>query len=358
MEGLHVEAFHNSSVVCEMRMRLTLLLVALMSAATAQGAQAGLCGPAPEIRAELQKASESTVVDPTAFDTNVAPFLAVLQRHRDDIFVNERYEEAVQQYGVEGYLRALTEEYQSLSGQHPGDLTYHYLFVRSLIGRNTPSAIRELSEIATENPDFAPVHGALAAIYASDAFHDAAKEKTETERFEALCPGASLPSLVPALPPISPQFAEAELMFEQNGDAAKIVAMAEQSLHDDEWRLQRVRPFDWYTVDYKRQTQREMQAEYWKVWSLEVRSWRKAGNIQKADALLAQMDQRSMMLHKNTDPVYWLALSTITRLYAEGNQKIRARTRFDELKQFLAEHPDADHATQLKQLGEEIGVDD
>ena len=58
--------------------------------------------------------------------------------------------------------------------------------------------------------------------------------------------------------------------------------MAEQGIRDDEWRLQRIRPFDWYTVDYKRQTQRELQAKYWRLWSIEVRCYRRAGRPGKS----------------------------------------------------------------------------
>ncbi len=54
---------------------------------------------------------------------------------------------------------------------------------------------------------------------------------------------------------------QAESLLVQDGDPGRIAAMAEQGIRDDEWRLQRIRPFDWYTVDYKRQAQRELAGE-------------------------------------------------------------------------------------------------
>ena len=85
----------------------------------------------------------------------------------NDLWVNERYQDAVQQYGIEGHVRKLTEEYQVLSMQHPDDPLYSYLYSRSLMGRNTPAAAQQMTEIVAEHPDFAPAHGSLAEIYAS-----------------------------------------------------------------------------------------------------------------------------------------------------------------------------------------------
>ena len=72
------------------------------------------------------------------------------QRHPNDLVVHERYQDAVQRYGIEGHLRKLTEDYQVLSLQHPDELMYSYLYARSLIGRNTPSAIQQMIEIVAE----------------------------------------------------------------------------------------------------------------------------------------------------------------------------------------------------------------
>ena len=104
------------------------------------------------------------------------------------------------------------------------------------------------------------------------------------------------------MPDPSPLIDQAESLLAQNGDPDRIVAMAEQGIRDDEWRLQRIRPFDWYSVDYKRQAQRELQAKYWRLWSIEVRCQRRAGRREKAAELLAKMDQRAASLHKRFGP--------------------------------------------------------
>jgi predicted Zn-dependent protease len=93
------------------------------------------------------------VSSPSDFDRALAPLLALRQRYPNDLWVNERYQDAVQQYGIEGHLRKLTEEYQVLSMQHPDETMYSYLYARSLMGRNTSAAAQQMTEIVADHPD-------------------------------------------------------------------------------------------------------------------------------------------------------------------------------------------------------------
>jgi hypothetical protein len=324
------------------------ILLMWLSSVPAHGNAATACEPAPAIRVELEKASAGA--SGRDFDKNVAPFLGLRQRHPNDLVVHERYQDAVQRYGIEGHLRKLTEEYQVLSMQHPDEVMYSYLYARSLVGRNTTSAIREMIEILADHPEFAPAHGALAEIYSSAAFHDQEKGKAETDRFLALCPGAMLQPRPEALPEPSPLVDRAEQLLAANGDPDRIVAVAQQGIRDDEWRLQRIRPFDWYSVDYKRQSQRELQVKYWRVWSVQVRCERRAGRTEKASELLALMDQRAALLQNESGPAYLDALAILVRLYDEGNEKESATQKLDTMQQFLAQHPDPQRNAQLEDL--------
>jgi hypothetical protein len=333
------------SVFGQMPIQATSVLLFLLIPAWAQGEA---CVPSPEIRAQLDKIKVA-VAGPSDFDRGLAPLRALRQQHPSDLWVNERYQDAVQQYGIEGHLRKLTEEYQVLSMQHPDELTYSYLYARSLMGRNTSSAIQQMTEIIANHPDFAPAHRSLAEIYSSSAFHNESKEKAERGRFLASCPESSLQQRTTGLPDPSPLVDQAEQMLAQNGDPARAAAMAVQGIREDEWRLQRIRPFDWYSVAYKRQAQRELQAKYWRVWSLQVRCERRAGRPEKAAELLAVMDQRTASL-RSSDPAYWDVLSTLARLYEEGSQKDLANRKLDSMQEFLTAHPDPTRAAQLAEL--------
>ena len=314
----------------------------------AQTIPAAACEPAPAIRAELERANAAA--SGRDFDRNVAPFLALRQRHPNDLVVHERYQDAVQRYGIEGHLRKLTEDYQVLSLQHPDKLMYSYLYARSLIGRNTASAIEQMMAIVADHPEFPPAHGSLAEICFSAAFHDQEKQKAELAHFLVLCPGSALQLRPVALPDPSPLVDQAERLLGENGDPDRIVALAQQGIRDDEWRLQRIRPFDWYSVDYKRQSQRDLQTKYWRVWSLQVRCERRAGRRGKSSQLLALMEQRAALLQNDTGPAYWDALAILVRLYEEGNQTQSAAEKLDSMQQFLTRHPDPQRTAQLQDL--------
>jgi hypothetical protein len=335
-----------------MKISATLVLLAIFTVSASAGSN--VCELSPEIRAEVTRAA-NVAASLSDFDKHVAPFLALRQRYPNDLLVHERYQDAVQQYGIEGHLRKLTEEYQVLAMQHSDEFIYSYMYARSLIGRNTPSAIQQINSLLSEHPDFAPAHGSLAEIYASTAFHDSEKAGVEGERFLQLCPGSKLQQRPGSLLGPTPLIDQAEHSLQANGAPDSIMAMAQQGIRDDEWRLQRIRPFDWYSVDYKRQAQRELQARYWQMWSIQVRCERRAGRQEKAAALLAAMDQRAQTLEREANPTYWTAVTTIVRLYEEGNQKQSATQMLDSMEQFLAKHPDSQRSSQLEELRKMAG---
>jgi len=337
-------------------LRVAFVVSALLIAAHAQS---NACEPTLEIRSQLERI-RVVVTASSDFDRGLAPLVALRRRYPKDLWVNQHYQDAVQQYGIEGHLRKLIEEYQVLSMQHPDDLMYGYLYARSLMGRNTSSAIQQFTEIIAQHRDYAPAYGSLAEIYGSVAFRDEAKEEFERERFFELCPesaahGALLQQRPAALPEPSSLIDQAEALLKQNRDPDRVAAMAERGIRDDEWRLQRIRPFDWYSVDYKRQAQRELQTKYWRVWAVEVRCQRAAGRTQKATDLIGVMEQRAASLQKQSDPVYWDALATLARLYEEGNQKELAIEKLNSMQDFLAAHADLSHAAQLADLRKATG---
>ena len=330
-------------------MRFTLVFIVLCGGLAAR-AQTHSCEAPPAILAEIRRAESMPVTDPTAFDRNVAPFLALRERHPGNLFVHERYQDAVRQYGIEGHLRILTQDYQALSAEHPDDVMDAYLSARSLVGRSTPSAIASLTELLGDHPDLAPAHRTLAEIYASDAFRDPEKARTEREEFLALCPGAALTVGPGTLPERSPLIDQAEQLLSKHADPDRVAEMALQGIRDDEWRLQRIRPFDWYSVQFKRQAQQELQGEYWQLWRIQVRCYRRAGQQEKATTLLELMEQRAGRLRDNSAPLYWEAQASLARLYIEGNQTTQATAKLSLLNQVLSEHPDPNHEAGLRSL--------
>jgi hypothetical protein len=334
-------------------LRAALMACVLLVAPPGLRADSTACEPSPKIRLELETASAAVAGAPD-FDHLIAPFLDLRRQHPNSLQVHERYQDTVQRYGIEGHLRALTEEYQVLSIQHPDEPMYRYLYARSLMGRNTASAIQQMVALLADQPDFSPAHRSLAEIYASDAFRNPDQAKVERDRFLALCPGSVLAARPGPLPEPSTLIDQAERVLAENGDPNRIAALALQGIRDDERRLQHIRPFDWYSVDFKRQSQRELQAKYWRLWSLQVRCYRRAGQTEKASDLLTSMDQRVAVLLMGSDPGYWDALATLARLYEEGNQKDLATLELGSMQQFLTAHPDPSRAAQLDDLRKRV----
>jgi pentatricopeptide repeat protein len=335
-------------------MNYSSFVAVFMSAVAAWGAASGLCEPDAETREELKTAAAVLVTAPMDFDQNVAAFLEVRARHPKDLFAHERYQDAVHQYGIEGHLRALTEEYRSLSTQHSDDVMYRYLYARTLIGRTTLAAIRAMTEIIVDHPDFAPAHRTLAETYLTEAFNNAEGLRAERERFQALCPGAAFAQRPPALADPSPLVDRAARLLVEDTDPEHVSQMALEGVRNDEWRLQRIRPFDWYSDAYKGQNERELGATYWKVWSVLVRCYRKEGRLAEAAELLASMKRRATVLRERSDPAYWDAQIVLVRLCAEADQREEASQQLHVMERFLAAHPDPSHAVQLEDLQELI----
>ena len=313
-----------------------------------------VCDPRPDVRAEIERAMAVPVADPRAFDQNVSPFQRLRERFPDDLFVHESYQDAVQRYGVEGHLRVLTDQYQTLASEHSGDLMYRYLYARSLLGRGTHSAIQEMAEILALSPGFAPAHRMLAGIYSTPAFREPEREEAERKNFLQTCPGSAPLKFSVALPDRSPRIDRAERWLKEGGDPEGIADLAEQGLKDDEWRLQRIRPFDWYSVAFKIESQRELQAEYWRVWSLQVRCYRKAGQAEKAAQLLAAMEQRAVQFRAQEGNIPWLPLTLLVRLCAERNQGEAAERYLEALRKLVGAHPDPDRLRQIDELSKLI----
>jgi hypothetical protein len=297
------------------------ILAVLFVAGAVWCAEPAACGPSPELQAEFQEAAaiSAAVADPFGALDKAAPFLLVRDRHPDNLFAHERYQDAIHENGIEGHLRLLTKQYNDLEVQHPGDLMYRYLALRTLVGRSTLTAIHGMIELLASRPDFAPAHRTLAEIYGVEAFRDPGKEKSERERFLAACPDGAFTRRPASIPGPSPLIDRAGRMLAQDGDPEAIIAMTIQGLKEFEWRSQRIRAFDWYSMDYKRQDARELRTKYWQAWPIQVRAYRKAGKPDMANQLLAVMERRAIRLRGQPGSAYGDAQAVVARLLAEGN---------------------------------------
>jgi hypothetical protein len=301
------------------------LLLAVTFPALLSSAEPAACGPSPELQAEFQEAAtiSGAVADPFGALDKAAPFLAVRDRHPDNLFAHERYQDAIYENGIEGHLRLVAKQYHDLEVQHPDDLMYRYLALRTLVGRSTLRAIQGLDELLASHPDFAAAHRTLAEIYGVEAFRDSGKEKSERELYLAACPAGTFTRRPASIPGPSPLIDRAGPMLAQGGDPEAVVAMTIQGLKEFEWRSQRIRAFDWYSIDYKVQDARELRTKYWQVWPIQVRAYRKLGKPEMANQLLEVMQQRAERLRGQPGSIYDDAQAVLARLHAEADHTER-----------------------------------
>ncbi len=302
------------------------------------------CQAPPELESAFEKAAAASAAfaDPFAALDRAAPFLAVRDQCPDNLFAHERYQDAIHEYGIEGHLRLLAKQYTELESKHAGEPFFHYLWLRATVGRNTPAAIQGLNQLVAENPSFAPAHQTLAEIYGTEAFRNAEQETIEKAKFLTLCPGGTFTHRPPSVPAPSTLIEEAARLLDHDGEtdhdpSMTILAMTIQGLKEFEWRSQRIRAFDWYSRDYKLQDARDLRARYWQAWPVQVRAYRKAGQVEMAQQLLASMEQRATPLRNQPGSAYWDALEVLARLYAEDHQSQRVLEILKELEKLLSE---------------------
>jgi hypothetical protein len=327
-----------------------LLTLTLFVSGPALGAP-DLCAAKPEIVKRIASASSVPVPDSASFDQIVAPFRSLRDQFPTDLFAQIRYQDSVKDHGIEGHIQALVDEYLKLRDDHPGDSFYVYLYGRALEGRSTPQAIVSMEEVLRVDSTFALAHQTLAGIYESASFRDRKRAALERARFHAACPGGLIPRHPSATPPRSTLLAQAERLLEKGPVEHDLPVIVYKGLQQDEWRLQRIRPVDWYTAEYKRSAAREMQSEHWRGWRILVRYYWKTEQEDKANALLSEMQERLLRLSREKDAdLFWVGAVGLLDLYAKRNRPDKIRDTLAQLERSAAEKPNRKQAAQLSRL--------
>jgi hypothetical protein len=285
-------------------MSFTVALAVLLSAA-AEIARQPLCEPSPEVRVRIDEAAPAAIAAED-LERALGSLRALREKLPRDLFVHLRYQDAVFESGTEGHLKAMLREYQNRAADDPGDVLHEYLAGRAHLGRGTKKTVVAMESILEREAGFAPALRTLAEIHGSAMFRDVARERREREAFAALCPSSTIAPRPSPLPGRSALFEARAATLEQIGVA----------LQADQSRLMRTRLFDWYSDEQKAQELRAVQADSWKAWRLLVEHHRRKGDAAKADALLAEMEERLARLRAHDAASYSLAAQIVSALRA------------------------------------------
>jgi len=147
------------------------------------------CGPAPAVKAALdqlpQRAAAQT--DWQFLEQRLAATRALLRQYPDDVFVQRAYIEIANRAVGRDEVIA---EYKARHEQDPTNLQLAYLYGLTLVGRQTPEAIKLFNAALEKDPGFALPHLELVTIYRSHAFLDKQQSAFHLKAFLEACPSS------------------------------------------------------------------------------------------------------------------------------------------------------------------------
>lgn len=329
-----------------MTMNNRVWMISLAMACRAIAAHEDWCGASEKAAADLQ--------DRASFDAAIERLRALRDERPRDLFVHLRYQDAVIVYGPATVRRAMPHEYEQLLLQHQGDPFYQYLHGRALQGLATRLAIEGMSRVLALRADFAPAYRTLAEIYGSPAFHDAAKEKVNREKFAKLCPRVEIAARPGPIPGPSNLLAEAQRQFERKEKLDETAALIDRFVKYEEWRGERVGAFDWYTAEDRIKTAAEVQDDLFHAWRLLILVDRRSGKSEEAARMVRQMEMQLPPLKLARPSAYWTAAGMLAELYMSGGEPRKARSMVLEMEAFLVGSPDRRRAVELAKLKKRI----
>jgi len=168
-----------------------LVLAALLTALTSVGVWAqgnDACGPAPAVKAALDRLPQQTPAQ-TAWEfyqERLAAYQALLRQYPDDVFVQKALIEITRWWDRE----KKTAEYKARHEQNPDDARLAYLYGLTLVGRQTPEAIKLFNAALEKDRAFVLPHQELVDIYNSRAFPDKTQSLQHLQAHLAACPNS------------------------------------------------------------------------------------------------------------------------------------------------------------------------
>jgi hypothetical protein len=113
-----------------------------------------------------------------------------MQRYPGDVFVQRAYIGGMSNSATPSDRPKVMAEYQALHDQRPDDSNIAYLYGTTLLGRDTPQAIKLFTAVLGKAPNFPWPHLQFVNIYSAPNFLDKAKAISYAKAFLSACPSA------------------------------------------------------------------------------------------------------------------------------------------------------------------------
>jgi hypothetical protein len=175
----------------KIRLVLWIILTTVLSGVIGLHAQApDSCAPIPAVKAALDELPSYATPDqtmPQFREQKMARIQALLRQYPGDLFIERTYTD-FQSWTPE--RDQVIEHYKGLAEKNPDDARWLYLYGLTLVGRQSPEAIKLLGSAMVKDPKFAWPHLKLAAIYTAPNFLNKEKSVAEVKSFLNLCPAS------------------------------------------------------------------------------------------------------------------------------------------------------------------------
>jgi hypothetical protein len=150
---------------------------------------ADVCGPAPDVKAALDQLPEQTpaLSDWQFHEQHAAALRALLIQYPDDVFVQRAYINSM--YGRSDKDKVIAE-YKARYERNPDDPRLAYLYGMTLVGRQSPEALKLFSAALKEDPKFPWPHLQLVTIYNSSVFLNKEQRDAHLRAFLDACPAS------------------------------------------------------------------------------------------------------------------------------------------------------------------------
>jgi hypothetical protein len=148
-----------------------------------------VCGPAPAVKAALDGLPRQTpaLTDWQFHEQRAAAIQALLQQYSGDVFVQRAYVDSMYSRSDKDKVIA---EYKARHEQDPDNAQLTYLYGQTLVGRQTPEAIKLFSAALQKDPNFPWPHLQLVNIYSSPVFMDKEQRVGHLKAFLDACPAS------------------------------------------------------------------------------------------------------------------------------------------------------------------------
>jgi AhpC/TSA family len=161
----------------------------LVAGAAALAQNTPTCEPSPAVKAALDQLpsfQNASQTDWQFHELRQSAIQALLRQYPDDVFV-KRADIPARSYPNTDRDKVVAE-YKALHEQHPDDARIDYLYGLTLVGRDSPQAVKVFNAALEKDPSFPYPRLELVHIFSSPNFLDKAQAESQVKTFISACP--------------------------------------------------------------------------------------------------------------------------------------------------------------------------